>query len=63
MVVPQECYTLKPEHALLKFGIKPMNSQAVEHNPQMLLVLLLILGIHNDVVNKYNHERVQIRLE
>ena len=59
----QEFHLSKPKLALTELGIQLMVPECLENNPQMILMLLLRLGVDQDVVNKYHNKVIQIGLE
>ena len=58
-----EFHLSKPKLALTKLGIQLMIPKCLENNPQMILMLLLRLGVDQDVVNKDHKKLIQIGLE
>jgi hypothetical protein len=58
--MPKERDFLQPKITLAKLGIQLMLSQLLQHKPQMLLMLLLILGVNQDVINEHHNKLIQI---
>ena len=59
----QEFHLSKQKLALTELGIQLMVPECLENNCQMILMLLLRLGVDQDVVNKYCNKLIQIGLE
>ena len=59
----KEFHLSKPKLTLTELGIQPMVPECLENNPQMILMLLFILGVDQDVVNKDHNKLIQIELE
>ncbi|GJS93314.1 hypothetical protein Tco_0800282 [Tanacetum coccineum] len=57
----EELYLGNPKFTLGKFCIQFLLLQQLQYYLQMLFVLLLVLGIDQNIVNKDNYEFVQIR--
>jgi hypothetical protein len=49
-----------PELALAQFGIQLTILQPLQYFPQMLFMLLLILGVYEDIINEHYYELVEI---
>jgi hypothetical protein len=58
--MPKERDFLQPEITLAKLGIQLMLSQLLQHKPQMFLMLLLILGVNQDIINEHHNKLIQI---
>ena len=61
--MPQESHLSKPKLALTELGTQLMVPECLENNLQMILMLLLRLGVDQDVVNKDHNRLIQIGLE
>jgi hypothetical protein len=48
------------EFTFAQLGIQLMLPQSLQYHPQMLLVLLLFLGIYEDIIDEHHYELVQI---
>ena len=59
----QESHLSKLKLKLTKLGKQLMVLECLENNPQMFLMLLLGLGVDQDVVNKNHNKLIQIGLE
>jgi hypothetical protein len=51
---------LQPKITLAKLGIQLLLSQHLQHKPQMFLMLLLIFGLNQDVINEHHHKLNQV---
>jgi hypothetical protein len=47
----QKSHFLEPELTLAELCVQLMLSQLLQHKPQMLLMLFLILGSDQDIIN------------
>jgi hypothetical protein len=54
---------LQPESTLAEFGIELMVPMSLQNNLEMRCMLLLSLGVDQDVVNEYHDKLVQLRHE
>jgi hypothetical protein len=54
----QKFYTIQSEFTLGKCSIELIVSKTLENNVQVLSMIVLILGINKDVINKNHHELV-----
>jgi hypothetical protein len=61
--VPQEFHTLKPKFTFGELSIKLVISQTLKDNSEMFGMLLLVLGIDKDIINKDHYEFVELRHE
>ena len=59
----QEPHLNKPKLALTELDIQLMVPECLENNSQMILMLLLRLGVDQNVVNKDHNKLIQIGLE
>ena len=60
--MPKEFHLSKPKFTLTEFGIQLTVSQNLEHKPQITLMLLLGLGVDQDIVNEDHDELILIDL-
>src|SRR6185437_8234045 len=58
--MPKERDLLQPEITLAEFSIQLMLSKLLQHKPQVLLMLLLILGVNQDIINEHHNKLIQI---
>ena len=56
--MPLEFHLSKPKFTLTKFGIQLMVSQDLKNNSQVTLMLLLRLGVDDDVINEDHDELI-----
>ena len=61
--MPQESHLSKLKLELIEFGHQLMLSQGLENDPQVTLVILLILGEDQDIIHKNHNEHIQVGLE
>ncbi|CAA0834321.1 Unknown protein, partial [Striga hermonthica] len=61
--VAKECHTVQPELALRELSIQLLAAKSLQHNPQMLLVLIDVPGIDQNVVDEHNDELVLERMK
>ena len=59
----QERYFLQPEFTLAKFCIQFMLSQPKQDNPQMRCMICLIFRVNQDIIDKHDHELIELRHE
>ncbi|KAJ0625037.1 hypothetical protein HanIR_Chr01g0049481 [Helianthus annuus] len=52
----------KPEVAFRELGVQLFIAKEFENKTQVLFMLLLTFRVDQDVVNKHNHEFVEVRL-
>ena len=55
----EESHLLEPKLTFAEFGIQLMIAKPLQNCPKMLLMLVLALGVNEDVVNEHHHEFVQ----
>ena len=53
----QKFHLYKPKFTLAELGVQLMVSQGLENNPQVTLMLLLRLGVNQNVINK-DHDKL-----
>jgi dynactin complex subunit len=58
--VAKKRYFLQPECTLAELGIELMVAKSLQDNMKMLLMLFLILGVDQDVVNEDHDKLVQL---
>ena len=56
----QERYFPQPEFTLAKFCLQFMLSQPRQDNSQMLYMIYLILRVNQDIIDKHDHELVEL---
>jgi hypothetical protein len=61
--VTKKGYFLQPECTFAELGIELMVMKSLQNNTKMLLMLFLILGVDQDVVNEDHDKLVQLRHE
>ena len=59
----QEFHLSKPKFTFAELDIQLMVHECLENNLQMILMLLLKLGVDQDVVNKDHNKLIQIGME
>ncbi|MFS7904768.1 hypothetical protein Hanom_Chr01g00039891 [Helianthus anomalus] len=60
--VPKEMDFSKPEVAFRELGVQLFIAKEFENESQMLFMLLLTFRVDQNVVDKHNHELVEVRL-
>src|SRR4051812_44328221 len=55
----KECNLIQPKLAFVELGIQMMFPQFLQYQTQMHLMLLLILGEHQYIINENNHKFIQ----
>jgi hypothetical protein len=58
--MPKEIDFLHLEIAIAEFSIQLMFSKLLEHKPQVLLMLLLILELNQDIIYEHHNELIQV---
>jgi dynactin complex subunit len=61
--VTKKRYFLQPECTFAELGIEFMVAKLLQDNTKMLLMLLFILGVDQDVINKDHDKLVQLQHE
>ena len=61
--MPQKSHPTKPKFTHAEFGIQLIVSQDLENDPQVNLMILLRLGVDQDVVHENYHKLIKIGLE
>ena len=59
----QERYFLQSEFTLAKLCIQFMLSLPRQDNTQMLCMICLILRVNQDIIDKHNHELVELGMK
>ena len=59
----QEDHLINLEFTLAQFDVQLFFPERLQCGTQMLCMILRIPGVNQDVIDEYNHELVQIRLE
>jgi hypothetical protein len=58
--MPKERYFIQPELTFTELGIELIISQLLQYQPQMFLMLSIILGINQNVFNEYHNKLIKI---
>jgi hypothetical protein len=58
--MPKERYFIQPELTFIELGIELIISQLLQYQPQMFLMLSIILGINQNVFNVYHNKLIKI---
>ncbi|CAA0840525.1 Unknown protein, partial [Striga hermonthica] len=61
--VAKECHTIQPKLALRELSIQLLAAKSLQHNPQMLLVLVDAPRINQYVVDEHDNKLVQERMK
>jgi len=54
---------LQPKLTLGKLSIKLLVPKGLQHNPQVLLMLLSSLGVHQNIIYEYYHKTIKVRVK
>jgi len=59
----KETHFMQPKITFRQLSIQLLLLQGLQHNPQMLCILLLRLRLHQDIIYEHHHKLIQIRME